>query len=272
MLSPGRLELHESALVGLQTKVTGAIGSFGPDGSFSPEPKGTSEVDFEQDLIATLRVLSRGQVTVLVPLMETYRRVPGITDAGGGIGDIVVNARWDATLAGTSRIVPGIAVLAALTLPTGVPPDQATHVLSADSTGRGMVQGALGLSLEQTFGPVLVNLTGSATLHTARTVMGVHSLLGPSFNAFAALGYSFAAGPVAAVTASYTASLDSQTNGADQPDSAERQLRLFVSGGYSITDAWRIQGGIFADPPAAQLGQNQSVAGVGFSATVFRTW
>src|SRR5262249_45922107 len=161
--------------------------------------------------------LSRGQFSVMLPLVQAWRKVPGMSDAGGGVGDLQVNARWDATLTGASRIVPGIAVLASLTLPTGLPPESASHPLATDATGTGAIQGGLGLSLEQTFGPMLVNLTGSVTLHSARTVDGLSTQLGPAFNAFAALGYSFKAGPVAAVTASYTGSLDARTEGAPVP-------------------------------------------------------
>jgi hypothetical protein len=278
VLTPGRLNLHESELVAVQTRATDITGSFDPTGKFISAPKGSSEVDFEQDLIASVRVLSRGQLSVTVPLVETYRRSPSlgadgrvssIVDTGGGVGDIQVNARWDATLTGASRFIPGVAVLASLTMPTGVPPELATHPLGSDATGAGMVQGALGLSLEQTFGDALVNLTGSATLHTSRDIDGVHTLLGPSFNAFAAVGYSFAPLPVVAVTVSYTGALDTQTDGV--ASSGRTQLRFGLSTGYAFNDSWRIQGGVFGDPPAAHFGQGQP-SGAGLSATVFRTW
>ena len=118
---------------------------------------------------------------------------------------------------------------------------------------------------------MLINLTGSATLHSARTVQGLHTRLGPSFNAFAAVGYSFDAGPVAALTASYTGSLDSRSDGMAVPDSARTQLRLGIAGGHAFSDAWRVQGGVFVDPPATHLGKNQP-AGAGFSATLLRAW
>jgi hypothetical protein len=272
VLTPGRLNLHEDALVGVQWRGTGATGSFDAKGRFVSLPKGDAEADFEEDLIASLRVLSRGQVTLLVPLVETYRRESRITDGGGGLGDVQVSARWDATLAGASLTIPGIAVLASLALPTGVPPELATHVLSADATGAGTVRGGLGLSLEQTWGKLLVNLTGSATWSSARTVMGVRTQLGPSFNAFAAVGYSFEPGPILALTASYTASLDSKIDGVGVRDSARTQLRLALAGGYVFNDAWRMQAVLFGDPPVIQAGQNQPAAGVGASATLFRTW
>jgi hypothetical protein len=270
VLTPGRLQIHENALVGLVARGTAITGSFDAGGGFV-SPRGAVEGDFEQDLIATLRVLGDGQITALVPIVETYRRESGISDGGGGFGDLQVSARWDPTYAGASQRIPGIAVLASVILPTGVPLEHATHPLSADSTGTGAVQGALGLSLEQTFGKVLVNLTGSGTVHSARTAQGVHSLLGPSFYALGAVGYSFDAGPVAALTASYTGSLDTRIDGADVPSTARTQLRFGLSGGYSINDAWRVQAGVFGDPPLRHFGQNQP-AGVGGSAAIFRVW
>jgi hypothetical protein len=276
VLTPGRLNLHKDALVGVQLRGTGAIGAFDAKGNFHPNPGGDREGDFEEDLIASLRFLTRGQVTLLVPVLETYRREKTnagfISDFGGGVGDLQVTARWDATLAGASLRIPGIAVLASVILPTGVPPELAAHVLTADATGAGTVRGGLGLSLEQTFGKVLVNLTGSGTLTSARNLGGTHTELGPSFNAFAALGYSFEPGPVLALTASYTASLDSKINGVPTPNSARTQLRLALSVGHVFTDAWRMQATLFGDPPGPQAGQNQPTAGVGLSATLFHTW
>jgi hypothetical protein len=271
VLTPGRLNLHEGALVGVQVKGTGNTGSFDSSGSFVRVPKGAAEGDFEQDLIATLRVLSRGQLTVLLPIVETFRREAPISEAGGGVGDLQASARWDATLAGASLTIPGIAVLASVILPTGLPPEQAQHLLATDATGTGAVQGALGLSLEQTYGKVLINLTGSATLHTARTVQGVHTLLGPSFSAFAAVGYDFGPGPVAAVTASYTGALATRNDDVAEPASTRTQLRLGLAAGYAFNDSWRFQGGLFGDPPAAHFGKNQP-AGVGASATLFRAF
>lgn len=270
MLSPGRLQVHEAGLVGVLFRGAGIIGSFDPHGTFVA-PKGAVEADFEEDVVATLRVLGDGQFTLVAPIVETYRRLPGVTDAGAGFGDLQMSARWDVTDAGASVRIPGIAVLATLILPTGVPLEQATHPLSTDSTGTGAVQGGLGLALEQTFGKVLVNVTGSGTLHTARTVHGVRTLLGPSFNAFVALGYSFAAGPVAAITASYTGTLIARTNGVDEPGSARAQLRFALAGGYAFNDSWRMQAAVFGDPPARHFGQNQP-AGVGGSAALFRIW
>jgi hypothetical protein len=271
VLTPGRLNLHEDGLVAIQLKGSGSVGSFDGKGAFVPAVKGNSEANFEEDFIASLRVLSRGQVTLLVPVVETYQRQQGYAEGGGAIGDVQVNARWDAYLTGASLVIPGVAVLASLILPTGVPVEDATHRLSTDTTGTGTLQAGFGLALEQTYGNVLVNVTGSTILTSARNLGGVHTALGPSFGVSGALGYAFP-GPVVALTASYMGSLESRIDGAAQPDSARTQLVLGVAAGYTINDAWRIQGGVFADPPVAHASQNQPTASVGASATLFRTW
>jgi hypothetical protein len=270
VLSPGRLQVHETALVGVLVRGTDIFGSFDANGRFVP-PGGAIEGDFEQDLIATVRFLSDGQLTVVLPVVETYRRQAPITDAGGGVGDVQASVRWDFTYAGSSVRIPGIAVLGTLVLPTGLPVEQASHPLASDATGTGYVQGGLGVSLEQTFGKWLVNLTGSGTLHSSRTVAGIHTQLGPSFNAFAALGYSFDAGPVAAVSASYTGTLDARADGEDEPGTARTELRFALSGGYSLNDRWRLQASVFGDPPAPHFGQSQP-AGAGASAVIFHVW
>jgi hypothetical protein len=270
-LTPGRLNLHENGLVGLGVRVTGITGSFDPSGKFAASPSGAVEVDLEQDLIATLRVLRRGQFTVVAPITQTYRRVPGAADFGGGFGDLQMTARFDATEAGVSVYIPGIAVLAGLTLPTGVPPEAASQKLATDATGTGVIQGTAGLAVEQTFGNFIVNLTGSATVRSARVVEGIHTRLGPSFGVSGAVGYSFDAGPVAAITIAYTAQLATRNDGVAVADSGRAGLRAGISGGYAWSDWWRAQGGFFVDPPVPHFGRNQP-AGAGFSATLIRSW
>src|SRR5580704_6291737 len=88
-VTPGRLELHEMALVGTQLHAASVLGSYDAGGHFVAPPPGATEFDFEEDLFAALRVLRRGQVALLVPLIETQRQttVNG-GHLGGGVGDV----------------------------------------------------------------------------------------------------------------------------------------------------------------------------------------
>src|SRR5260370_9909956 len=72
-VTPGRLKPYEDALVGIRMRVAGVIGSYDVGGRYVPSPAGDGEGDFEQDVLGALRVLPRGQVTLLVPIDETLR-------------------------------------------------------------------------------------------------------------------------------------------------------------------------------------------------------
>src|SRR4051794_22340201 len=74
VLTPGRLATHEDALVGAQVRAATLFGSWNEDGRYRRSPPGTSELDFEQDLFASLRLLKRAQASLFVPLVENRRK------------------------------------------------------------------------------------------------------------------------------------------------------------------------------------------------------
>jgi hypothetical protein len=272
-LTPGRLALHEDALVGLQTRTGFGFGSFGNDGSFASFPKDTSELDLEQDLFGAVRVLDRGQVALLVPLVEARRATPtNSAETGGGIGDVNLSARYDFTLAGASTILPGIAVLAGVTLPTGRPPESAKTVLAVDATGVGALQANLGLALEQSFGPWLVNATGIVAKRFPYTANGIHEALAPQVTMLAAVAYTFPNEDALALLASYTVEGDPTVDGVATSGSARRTPLVGLSGVLPIGDTWRALGGVSVNPPIAPLGLNLPNAAVTFTVTVLRSW
>jgi hypothetical protein len=262
--------VHEDALIGAQLRVTNIYGSFDPSGHYV-SPRGARELDFEEDIAGAVRVLSRGQIAALVPLVETYRRVPTAHQFGGGIGDIGLSARYDFTLSGASLTIPGIAALASITFPTGRRPESASPPLAADATGIGSFEGWLGLALEQTFGHALVNLTGQAGVRSARTIDDHREQDGPGFIVSTAAGAFTDGGSVLAFSASYTAHLRTTLDGEPVADSAHSFVRLGLLGGYALTDVWRMQGGLFFDPPIPHFGRNQPL-GVGLSWMIVRAW
>jgi len=275
-VTPGRLALHESALVGAQLKAGAMLGSYDADGNYASSPSGASEFDFEEDLFGAVRLLDRGQVALLVPLVETRRTSQGRSEFGGGIGDVNVSARYDFTLAGASRIVPGIALLAGLTLPTGRPPDSPNlGPLATGSTGIGAWQVNLGLALEQAFGPWLLNASAFVAQRTARTVdsgaTSIHERLAAQWTALAALAYTFPNDVALAASASFTFEGDATIGGADADRTGHRLPTLTLSGVLPLGDAWRVQGAVFDNLPISSLGLNQP-ADIGLSATVVRSW
>lgn len=279
-VTPARLGLHEDYLVGLQAKVAAVPGAFDDvNGRYAPGAPGTSEVDLEQDLVAAIRLFRRGQVALDVPVVETRRAVPGYSEFGGGIGDVNLGARYDFTLAGGSRIVPGIAALLGVTFPTGRAADAAHKPLATDATGIGAFQGTLGLALEQTFGPFYVGVNGLLSLrspHSATTTNGgvtttTSETLAPQGSVVVAFAYVF--GNEAAIGASiaWTAEGNAVIDGSPTPNSGRRQTLLSVLGAAPFTDSWRMQGALFATPPWTGLSFDQA-ASIGLSLVLIRSW
>ena len=66
-VTPGRLAIHEDALVGLQLKGANAFGAFASDATYHGSPANTSEWELEQDLFGALRVVPRGQLALALP-------------------------------------------------------------------------------------------------------------------------------------------------------------------------------------------------------------
>jgi hypothetical protein len=275
-VTPGRLGLHEVALVGFQAKAGSVAGSYDIGGDYVRSPPGAGELDLEQDIFGSVRVLERGQVALLVPLIETWRNLAGLSASGGGIGDVNASARYDVTLAGASRTIPGVAALAGLTLPTGTPPDSSNAgKLATGATGIGAYQFNLGIAVEQTVGAWLVNATGVVAERTARTVgsgsNAVHEQLAPQWTLLAAVAYTFANDWAAAASASYAFEGNASIDGADSPGTAHRLLTVSLSGVVPLNDSWRLQGAVFDNPPIGQLGTNQP-ADTGLSVTIVASW
>lgn len=270
-LTPGRLAVHEDALLGMQLRANDVIGSYDVDGRYAASPPRTSEVDFEEDLFATVRVAGRGQAAVLFPIVQQLRTAREVHDGGGGVGDVNVSGRWDFTLAGESFTLPGIAALIGATLPTGTPPERATHRLATDATGVGAVQVHVGLALEQTFGNVQLNVTALVAKRASRSVSGVHETLGTQGTFLAAVGYAFDNDAALALVGSYTLEANATIEGAEASGSGRRFVTLALAAAWPFNDALRVQGSLFGNPPISQLGANQP-AGVGLTLSVVRAW
>jgi hypothetical protein len=274
VVTPARLELHEKALAGVEVKGGAVIGSYDTGGAYRSPSSGATEFDFEEDLLGAVRFLSRGQFALQVPFVETYRHNSAGTGAGGGIGDINASVRYDFLLAGEARYVPGVALLAGVTAPTGRPPESSTPPLNVDSTGIGAWQANLALALEELEGPWLVNFTAIAAKRTPRH----GETLGTQVTLLLAGAYTFDNDMAAALAVSYTFE-GPAAQGAYFPEAAsnhvpfssKRLTQVTASALWPIGDAWRILGSIYLDPPIGALSSNQPAL-VGTTVTVIRSW
>jgi hypothetical protein len=272
-VTPGRLAVHEDALVGLSLRAAPVFGSFDSDGHYSTPPSGTSEQNFEQDVIAALRlpVLDHMQAAVLVPLIENRRSARGVSEFGGGLGDMNVSVRYDFLYAGQQRYVPGIGALVGLTLPTGRAVESSTQPLATDATGIGAFQGNLGIAIEQLFDAWLVTAYGIVAKRSTRTVQGISTTLGTQWTALLAVAYSFPGDYAVAVSASYTGEGDAEVNGSELAGTSRRVPILGVSGVVPVTDHFRFQGGVTGNPPIPTLGKNQP-AQLALTVTAVYAW
>jgi hypothetical protein len=270
-LTPGRLAPVDDALVGVLLRTAAGYGNYDRAGRYASNPAGESELDFEQDVFGAVRFLEKGQTALLVPIVETRRHVPGHAELGGGIGDVNLSGRWDFYSAGQSRTIPGVAVLAGLTLPAGRAVEDASKPLATDATGVGAVQLNAGLALEQTFGPWLFNLTGLLAKRLARTANGVDTTLATQWSALAAAAYSFPNDAGLALLFSFTGEGDATTNGTTRTGTSRRTILVSFSGLWPVTDHLRLQGSLFLNPPLSSFGVNVP-ATAGFTYTIVRSW
>lgn len=259
-VTPARLGLHEEALVGLQLRNGYQIGSHDPEGKYVPNPSGASELNLEQDLFAAVRVLGRGQVGLLLPFVQTYRRASGVSEMGGGVGDANASVRYDFLYARESQYVPGIGVLSGITLPTGTPAESASKPLATDATGIGAVQANGGLALEQAFGPWLVGLSGILSIRPPRTVGSTRMALAPQLMVLASGGYAFPSGVTAAAVVSYAAEGNATANDVTVPASARRIVTVSLASAVPLSDQFRFVLSVFSNPPVSSFGENQPVA------------
>jgi hypothetical protein len=270
-VTPARLAMHETALLGVQLRAASVLGSFDENAHYTHSPSGASEYDFGQDLFGAVRFLGHGQAALLIPLVETRRATRTLTEAGGGIGDVNLSARYDFLLAGESRIVPGVAALAGITFPTGRPPEGSDRPLATDATGVGAFQGNVGLALEQAFARFTVSLTGIVAKRAARTEHGIHETLGTQLTALGAVAYSFDDDSAIAVLASYAAEGDATIGGVEADGTSRRILRVGVAGLHPLSDHWKVLGSLFIEPPIGGLGRNLP-ASAGLTFTGVYAW
>jgi hypothetical protein len=277
VVTPTRLALHEDFALGLQLRARTDGGSFDPQGTYA---RTGGDRIFEQDLAGSFRFAGRGQAGALLPLIETHRTAGGLADTGGGLGDLALNARYDLLLASEALYLPGFGVLAAATLPTGRPSDQATPPLLTDATGAGTYDVTIGADVEKVAGHVYVALDAWVTHRFARTLTvtapgtpatTIHESFSARLTLLAVAGYVFdgeaALGAYVSLMNEGTATVD----GVEDPTTRLRLTTVGLAGVLPVRDRWRLQGSVFSDLRWNDLGRNEP-AGLGLTASVVWVW
>lgn len=257
-VTPARLSLHEDAAFGVQLRAATLVGSHSAAAEYVPAPPGTGEVEFEQSVYGAVRVLRRGQVGALLPFVETLRTTRTRSESGGGLGDINLSGRYEFLRARESVVVPGIAALAGLTLPTGKSADAATKPFATDATGLGAVQFTGGVALEQAVGSWLFGVSGLFAVRAPRAIGPITLALAPQYSALASVAYAFASGTSVALSTLFAFEGDASVNGEVAPESARRWMQASGSVAWPITDQLSALGSVFFNPPLTSFGMNQT--------------
>lgn len=271
-VSPGRLALHEKALVGAQVALAWGLGSYDDDSNFRRKAKGAAQMDLVLSPFVTLKLVDRLQWGVNVPLVLSVRKSEASgSEVGGGVGDAATSLRYDVIRDGEYQYVPGFAVLAAVSAPTGRTPEEARNTLGSDATGVGVWQLGGGLWCERSFDKWLLTGAFLVNVRTARTVADLRSQLAPQLTGLFAVGYSVTENVGVAGFSSYSTEGRVRTDGEPVDGTTKRLLRLNLAASFTAREVWRFQTGVFINPPLDKVAQNQ-ISATGFSFAMMRSW
>ena len=264
VVTPARLAAYEDFAVGLQSRAQGSMGSQ------------ASEQTFEQQLLASVRFARAAQAGVVLRALSTHRNAGGLDEWGGGLGDVTLTARYDFILPAELPRMPGLALLAGATLPTGTPPDGATRPLATDATGSGSFDASLGVSVERASGHLYGMLALWGTQRAGRTVSApgapsVTQSFALRWTLAAAAGWVFESESAVAVFATAFDEGDPTINGVRDAAGGRRLTTVGAAGMMPFAAAWRVQGTLFSDLTVASLGRNQP-AGAGGTLSLVRVW
>ena len=266
-----RLAPSETLLVGVDARAQSPVGTFDAAGRFRSSPAGARELVLEQNVFGTVRVLSRGQLTLTIPFVQTLRSAGATSASGGGIGDVRLSARWDLAYADDARPAPGVAVIGGAVAPTGTPPEQANDALAAGATGTGAAQGWGGLALEQAWGPWLALATATVTVRAEREVGTTRASLPPRFSTGLLGAYSWRSGIALAAGATYALEGRATVDDITVAGSARRSLTTTIALQLPIGDLGRLVASVFATPPLPAVSAGEA-APVGASLALIRPW
>ena len=270
LVIPARLRVYDDYGFGVQATERQTYGSLAADGTYSTTS--TGDLVTEQDLFAMARLSSRVQLALLVPYVETYRRIPGQSQWGGFFGDVTVNGRFEVAHTGEHGRWPALTILAGLTAPTGRAPDQAHDALGTDAAGTGSFQVNVGLEVERLFQQWFVTFDGWVSKRTSRASPGGRQSFAPRLTALLAGGYVFtnrlAVGAFATVI--------DEGNGHDTAPGAgdvagPRYATAGLAGAVPLDESWRLQATASADLPLGGWGRNQPTT-LGIGTSLVRVW
>jgi hypothetical protein len=250
VVGTGRLLNWEDAAAGLSTGWGHDLGRFDTGGRFRAFGPNLVEDEFRVEAWGIVRLHERWQLSARVPWVTGIRASGGVSSVGTGIGDVSAAVRWEPISLGEYEWVPGVAVLAQVTTPTGRRPEQATDPLGASATGRGAWAASLGVTLETTKQPWFLRLD-AAVVYTAPFVRADTQQLqafGPGLQAAISGGRElFQDKLVLALVLRLEHEFPLAVDGAMTPDSESTGLTSMLAASFKLTPHWMLVGSVSTD-------------------------
>jgi hypothetical protein len=247
----GRLAIWERAAAGVMTAYGHGTGLSTATESWRGLPAGVLTDDLRFDAWALVRLAEHWQVTAQVPWVVGIREAAdGTSSVGSGVGDVMAGVRWDAIALGEYAELPGIALMASATAPTGRRPEQAWDALGASATGRGAWGLSAGFAIEKAVVPWFVRVDGALTYFFSflRADTGAWQQLGPDLNVGLTGGFELLPDKlVLALGARLDHELPLLVDGALLSDSGATSLSTSLSTSWKVTPRWTVTGAVATD-------------------------
>jgi hypothetical protein len=144
-----RLASSEVAAVAGTVEWRERFGAFASDATFRALAQGDVDRVVTWRTTALVRIVRGAEIGASVPWVLSYRAFGGVTDSGGGLGDIRAGGRLTVLPVDVASLVPGVFATLSTTIPSGRPPASARGALQADAVGQGASEISPGIEIEE---------------------------------------------------------------------------------------------------------------------------
>ncbi len=228
-----------------------------------------NNLEWRQTLAGARQFGDSWQVGATVPFVQSRRAGGEISEWGGGVGDVGVQARYELMATGMSMSWPGIALVGSVVAPTGRSPADSMQrgqtLLQSDVTGSGWWRVGLGGQVEWLKGRWFI----AAELGASQAVLEGQAERTRQVTPLPALAGRLSAGrPVGAswlwdgalyLAGSLTVDQDlgDRIDGSWRSDTAERRVALQLQAGGYVSQHWYLMVRGEYVPPIDGFGQNR---------------
>lgn len=269
----GRLSSWEHSAVLLGFSTSPVLGRWEPSGAWKANGPGVSENEWRWQASALMALHSRFQLSGRVPVVLTTRELVEQRASGGGLGDVLLGARFEPVYQGEYEFLPEIALNLGVTLPSGRVADANSMpaLLGTDVTGRGawIVSGSVVAELArknwflQAGGGMTIPLITTASDGGRQQFgLGAQVTLAGGLEIFKDLVLSLVTrfgyeGPLRVEPRDEASGLPTGAPLADVPGSQAYDFGGGPNVSYKISSHWTLQAGADFSIPAQGLGANR---------------